>query len=210
MKRNNLLGKFFICESPKNGKYVKAINTIREYEDKRRFHMNEIVVADKKINLNAVEIEEMGGLNVSNYESVLRWLLRGDTLCDVTIPEDGHIYETVSFSTNHGAFRADKIILSNPRVIDDNLALELYKVSKLPWKSYMESLVYLTTQGFSKTCNIIVEEKINKKNVKKALEIYKNYFKMGDSPPELYVEILKKIENIKGKRKYNFFNKNKL
>ena len=60
MNNENMLGKFFICEAPKKGKYVKAINTIREYQDGRRFPMNEVVIADKKINILATEKEEMG------------------------------------------------------------------------------------------------------------------------------------------------------
>ena len=146
---NNQLGKFFICEAPRENKYVKAINTIRNYSDGRRFTMNEVVIADKAINIDAIEKEDMGGFNVANYESVFRWLIRGDTLCDVIIPEDTKIYETVSFTTPHGTFRADKIILTNPRVIDDKFAMELYNMSNMPWKSYIQILAYLATENFT-------------------------------------------------------------
>ena len=95
MENKKMLGKFFICEAPKKGNYVKTINTIREYEDGRRFPIDEVIIADKEINIRAISKEDMGGLNVSNYKSILRWLLRGDTLCDITIPEDGKIYETI-------------------------------------------------------------------------------------------------------------------
>ena len=50
MENAEMLGKFFICEAPKNNKYVKAINTIRKYEDGRKFPMNEVIIADKNIN----------------------------------------------------------------------------------------------------------------------------------------------------------------
>ena len=102
MENKKMLGKFYICEAPKKGNYVKAINTRKEYKDGRKFPMNEDVIADKEINVKAIEKDDMGGLNVANYQSVLRCLLRGDTLCDVTIPEDGEIYETISFATNRG------------------------------------------------------------------------------------------------------------
>lgn len=197
MDNENMLGKFFICEAPKKGKYVKTINTIREYQDGRRFPMNEVVIADKKINILATEKEEMGGLNVANYQSVLRWLLRGDTLCDVTIPDNGKIYETISFATNHGTFRADKIILSNPKIIDDKLALELYKMSDLPWKSYIQILAYISTQGFTETGYRIFEDKVNKENSREALDIFDNYLERKSNPmPDLYNEILNMIKHM--------------
>lgn len=196
MENKNMLGKFFICEAPKTGNYVKAINMIREYQDGKRFPIDEVVIADKDINILAIEKDDMGGLNVSNYESVLRWLLRGDTLCDVIIPEDGKIYETLSFATNHGTFRADKIILSNPRIINDKLALELYKMSNLPWKSYIQTLPYISTQGFVETCYKIVNDKVNKENANEALEIYDNYLERRTNPmPNLSIEILNEIKN---------------
>lgn len=196
MENKNMLGKFFICEAPKIGNYVKAINMIRDYQDGKRLPIDEVVIADKDINILATDKEDMGGLNVSNYESVLRWLLRGDTLCDVIIPEDGKIYETLSFATNHGTFRADKIILSNPRTINDKLALDLYKMSNLPWKSYIQTLAYMSTQGFVETCYKILNDKINKENANEALEIYDNYLERRTNPmPDLYIEILNEIKN---------------
>jgi len=145
----------------------------------------------------AEDKDDMGGINVANYESVLRWIIRGDTLCDVTIPEDGKIYEAVTFSTNGGTYRANKIILSNPRIIDDELALELYKSSNLPWKSYFQILAYISTQNFEKTCNAILKDKLNKENAKEALDIFDNYLQKKVNPmPGLYEEILEKIKNL--------------
>lgn len=197
MENEKNLGKFFVCEAPRNGKYVKAIKMIEDYEDKRKFPMNEVVYADKEINLLAEDKDDMGGINVANYESVLRWIIRGDTLCDVTIPEDGKIYEAVTFSTNGGTYRANKIILSNPRIIDDELALDLYKSSNLPWKSYFQILAYISTQNFEKTCNAILKDKLNKENAKEALDIFDNYLQRKVNPmPGLYEEILEKIKNL--------------
>ena len=48
-----MLGKFFECEADRNGKYYRVIQTIKEYSDGRRFPLNEIVVADNKVDLNA-------------------------------------------------------------------------------------------------------------------------------------------------------------
>lgn len=62
------MGKFFICEASRLEKYVKVINTIREYKDGRSFPMNEVVTADKPINILATKKEDIGGLNVTNYQ----------------------------------------------------------------------------------------------------------------------------------------------
>lgn len=197
MNQEKMLGKFFICEAPRLEKYVKAINTIREYKDGRSFPINEVVTADKPINILATKKEDMGGLNVTNYQSVLIWILRGDTLCDVTIPNGGKIYETVNSSVIHGTFRADKIILSNPRIIDDKLAMELYEKSNLPWKSYIQVLAYISTQGFTETCYKILEDKVNKENAVEVLDIYENFLQRKTNPmPDLYNEILEKIKEI--------------
>ena len=113
--------------------------------------MNEVIIADKNINITAIEKEDMEGLNVANYESVLRWLLRGDTLCDVTIP----------------------------------------------WKSYIQTLAYISIQGFTKTCYKIFEDKVCKENAKEALDIYENYLeKRSNQMPNLYNEILKMIKQL--------------
>ena len=75
----------------------------------------------------------MGGFCISTYEYIFRWLIRGDTLCEVKIPEDSKIYKTGS---DNGIYLSDKIILTNPKKIDDNFAMELYLNSKLPERSY--------------------------------------------------------------------------
>ena len=83
----------------------------------------------------------MGGFNFSTEDKILRWLIRGDTLYDVEIPSDALVIDCPSKSAPHGVFRSNKIILHNPRKITDEIALDLYKKSKLPEISYFKSLV---------------------------------------------------------------------
>ncbi len=54
----------------------------------------------------------MGGFCITTYDYVFRWLIRGDTLCEVKIPEDSKIYKTTS---NNGIYISEKIILTNPK-----------------------------------------------------------------------------------------------
>ena len=109
-----MLGKFFECEADRNSKYYRVIQTIKEYNDGRRFPLDEIVIADNKVDLNATDRTKMGGFCISSYEYIFRWLIRGDTLCEVKIPDDTKIYKTVS---DNGIYIADKIILTNPKKI---------------------------------------------------------------------------------------------
>ena len=132
-----MLGKFFECEADKKDKYYRVIQTVKEYSNGKRFPIGEIVVSDKKVNLNAQEQRDIGGFCISTYDYIFRWLIRGDTLCEVTIPEKEKIYKTTS---KNGIYIAEKIILSNPKKINDDFAIELYMHSKLPEESYFRAI----------------------------------------------------------------------
>ena len=182
-----------VIETSSDKNFVKAINMIKEYDDKRKFPLDEIVTADKMVNINSAKQEDIGGLCISTYNKVLRWILRGDTLCDVIIPEGEKVYEcTTSKNCPHGVFVANKIILTNPRKIDDNLVLYLYEKSELPWKSYFQILPIIALRGFKKSCDRIINDKVTKENKYEALEIYCDFLNLKE---EEKVVIFKEIEN---------------
>lgn len=162
MKNQEMLGKIFECEADKNSKYYRVIQTVKEYNDGRRFPIDEIVVSDKRVNLDATVPTEMGGFCISTYEYIFRWLIRGDTLCEVKIPEDSKIYKTVS---ENGIYIAEKMILTNPRKIDDNFAMELYLKSTLPENSYFKAMTACAICGYINTAIKVFEDKVNKENV---------------------------------------------
>ena len=87
-----MIGQFIECEANKNNKYCRVIND-KPYRDGRSFPIDELVIADKKIDLNATDRTKMGGFYISTREYVFRWLIRGNTLCDVIIPQDEKIYK---------------------------------------------------------------------------------------------------------------------
>ena len=157
-----MLGKFFECEADKNIKFYRVIQTVKEYSDGRRFPIDEIVIADKKINFNAEQPIDMGGFCVSTFDYIFRWLIRGDTLCEVIIPENEKIYKTVS---ENGIYIAEKIILTNPTKIDDDFATELYLKSNLPEVSYFKAMTACAICGYIKTALKVCEDKVNKTNV---------------------------------------------
>ena len=118
-------------------------------------------------------------------------------LYEVTIPDDAEVIECDSISAPHGVFRTNKIIITNPKKITDDVAMELYKKSDLPWKSYIQILSYLAATNYKNTAYQIVKDKITSENAAKALEIYDNFLKIKPNPmPELYIEIKEKIKNM--------------
>ena len=109
--------------------------------------------------------KEIGGFNFSVEEKILRWLIRGDTLYDVIIPEGVEVYDCESSSAPHGVFSSNKIIVTNPRPVTDDIALELYQKSQLPEKSYYKALIGCAIRGYRNTCLEIIREKVNSDNI---------------------------------------------
>lgn len=187
-----MLGKFFECEADKNIKFYRVIQTIKEYSDGRRFPIDEIVIADKKINLNAKQKSDMGGFCVSTFEYIFRWLIRGDTLCEVIIPEDEKIYKTVS---ENGIYIADKIILTNPKKIDDEFATKLYLNSNLPEISYFKAMTACAICSYINTALKVCEEKVNKENVDIAILELEEFCKRRND--EKFIDDISAINSLK-------------
>ena len=89
----------------------------------------------------------------------------------------------------------------NPIEVTDDVALDLYKKSDLPWKSYIQILSYLAATNYKNTSYKILDEKINRNNAKEALEIYDTFLKRKTNPmPELYLEIKEKIKSLQNEK----------
>ena len=187
-----MLGKFFECEADKNNKYYRVIQTVKEYSDGRRFPIDEIVVADNKVDLNATDATRMGGFCISTYEYIFRWLIRGDTLCEVKIPGDSKIYKTVS---ENGIYISEKIILTNPKKVDDDFAMELYLNSTLPEISYFKAMTACAICGYTNTALKVCDDKVNKENVDIAISELEDFCKRREE--ESYMTNILAIESIK-------------
>lgn len=78
-------------------KYLKVMfdnkGVIFEYK------INEVNIADTW-NPNTFDPKEMGGFNFSTEDKILRWLVRGDTIYDVEIPDDAEIIDCPSESAH--------------------------------------------------------------------------------------------------------------
>lgn len=126
-------------------------------------------------NPNAIDPKEMGGFNFSVEDKIIRWLVRGDTIYDVEIPEDAEVIDVKHDTTPHGVFRANKIIITNPRKVTDKMAMEFYKKSTIPEKSYYKAMVGCAIRGHMNTALQILKDKVNYENIEIVLEEFKDF-----------------------------------
>ena len=160
--------------------------------------VNEAIIWNPK----ADNPKEMGGFNFSAPDKILRWLVRGNTIYDVTIPDDAEVLDCESKSSPHGVFRSNKIIISNPKKVTDKMAMEFYEKSNLPEKSYYKSLAGCAIRGYRNTTMAIIRDKVNKDNIDLVLSEVDDFFapsrywdKKGDK--KLMKDVYNALLNIK-------------
>ena len=183
-----------------NMKYVKVMNGLTSHANGYEYKIDEVNIADNW-NPNADNAKNMGGFNFSTEDKILRWLVRGDTIYDVEIPEDTEIVNVESIATPNGVFRSNKIILRNPRPITDEYAYELYLKSNIPEKSYYKALAGLMVRGYEKTAMKLIQDKVNESNIDIVLSEINDFiepFKNDDSNNnEIFKEIMDYLMKIK-------------
>lgn len=130
-------------------------------------------------NQNADSGKDFGGFNFSTEDKILRWLHRGDTLYDVIIPDDAQVIDCVESATPHGVFRSNKIIVTNPRKVTDEMALDFYKKSTIPEFAYYKALGAVSVMGYEKTALAILRDKVNKDNIDIVLEEWNDFINHG-------------------------------
>lgn len=145
-----------------------------------QYKIGEVNISEKW-NPNDLDPKNRGGFNFSTENKILRWLVRGDTIYNVTIPENAEIIDCPNESAPHGVFITNKIILTNPRLITDEMAMHFYLVSDLPEKSYFKAMYGVARRGHMKTALQIFKDKINKKNINLALDEFEDFCKPSDS-----------------------------
>lgn len=184
-------------------KYVKVIDGIKSNAGNFEYKIDEVNIAEVW-NPKADNPMEMGGFNFSTEEKILRFIFRGDTIYDVVIPEDTEIVEVEHINVPNGVFRANKIILTNPRTITEQMVIDIYKKSTLPEKTYYQCLVTLLYRNYVNAVIYIINDRINEKNVKDAIAEFENYIsnrsdrtkKKFDYEKDLWDDNTKKIYNM--------------
>lgn len=185
-------------------KYVKVMFGKKSNANGFEYKIDEVNIANNW-NPNGKTPEEMGGFNFSTEDKIIRWLIRGDTIYDVILPDDAEVINIPHPSTPNGVFRTNKIILSNPRIITDEMAMEFYKISTIPEKTYYKAMAGCAIRGYMKTALQILNDKVNKNNIEVVLEEFKDFCKnrengifdeddLGENAKKIY-ELLLKIEN---------------
>lgn len=165
------------------------------------YKINEINVSNNW-NPAAKSGKDFGGFNYASEECIIRWLHRGDTIYDVEIPKDA---ENVEIDGATKIFRTNKIIIKNPRKIDDDIALHYYNISDIPEKSYYRALGAVSIMNYKKTAYSIINDRININNIDEVLEEWNDFmFHNGknnrrNSCP-LVLEIEEKLYEIKNKK----------
>ena len=147
-----------------------------------------------------IDWDKRGGFNFSNEKNILRWISRGDTLCEVIIPEDAEMKNVVNQKTPDGIFVANKIILTNPIKVSDELTMELYKKSNMPLETYFETIAALAVRGCYNTALQIIKDKVTLDNIDKALDEYNNFLKpwhKDNMNQEVYNQVLDVLNEIK-------------
>lgn len=119
--------------------------------------------------------ENTGGFNFSTEDQIARWIVRGDTLYDVIIPEDAEVILAENPSTPNGVYRSNKIIVTNPREITDDLALELFLKSKLPEKTYYKTLAGYSVRGHINAAKEIIKQKVNIDNIDEVISEFEDF-----------------------------------
>lgn len=76
-------------------------------------------------------------------------------------------------------FRSNKIIVTNPRKITDEMALDFYKKSQIPEVAYYKTLGVVSIMNYRNTALTILREKVNKENIDLALEEWNDFIERG-------------------------------
>lgn len=164
-----------------SAKYVKVVfGTDSLAGDGFHYRVGEVNIATHW-NPLADSPKEMGGFNFSTEEKIFRFLVRGDTLYEVELPVDSEIVSVESISAPNGVFRSNKIVLKNPCLVTDEVAMRLYEKSNLPEKSYFKALAGCAVRGYLKTAKKVIADKVNSTNIDLAIEEFLDFTRPDDS-----------------------------
>jgi len=173
-------------------KYVKVMFDTTSGASDFEYKINEVNISNNW-NPSASNGKDFGGFNYTTEDCILRWLHRGDTLYDVEIPDDA---ENIKLKGATTIYRTNKIIIKNPRKINDKLALEFYRISNIPEKSYYKALAVATIMNYKKTAYAILNDKVNNDNIDETLEEWNDFISHGGKEDRKDINnFVKEIEN---------------
>ena len=152
-------------------KYVRVMDGLTSNAGGFNYKLDEINISEKW-DTSTLDPEKMGGFNFGTEDKILRWLHRGDTIYDVIVPDDA---EVILCDEEKGIYRSNKIIVTNPRTITDELVLELYKKTTLSDKIIAQCLVTLLWKKRKEISKFIINDRVNKDNIGDILNEFTTY-----------------------------------
>ena len=187
-------------------KYVKVMFDTTSGASDFEYKIGEINISNNW-NPKAEKGRDFGGFNYTTEDCILRWLHRGDTIYDVEIPEDA---ENIKIDGATTIYRTNKIIINNPRKVTDDMALEFYKISNIPPKSYYKALAVVSIMNYKKTAYALLRDKINKNNISEVLSEWNDFISHGGKDDrkeknELVSDIEEDLNEIKSNLLINKF-----
>lgn len=175
-------------------RFVRIMDGLKSNANGYQFVIDDVNVSPVW-NPSANNAEEYGGFNFTNEENVLRWMIRGNVVYDVIIPEDADIRKINNKNTPNGVWRTNKIIVKNPKIITDDMCIKFYKISNVPEKTYFQILAIMAGKGFGNVCEMIIKDKIRKDNIDLCISEYLQFsFYKGNG---IYDKILEKLYDMK-------------
>jgi len=178
-------------------RYVRVMDGLKSNAGGFEYKLDEINIANKW-DTSSLDPEKMGGFNFGTEDKILRWLHRGDTIYDVIVPEGAELIEV---DKEKGIYRANKIIVTNPKKITDDMIIDLYHKSTLCNKYLAQSFQVLLWKNHLEACKYIIKDKVNKSNIDEIFKEYVEYAKNGDPNYDFSVgmtgEIYKMLLDIK-------------
>lgn len=152
-------------------KYVRVMDGLKSNASGEEFKVDEVITSNLW-NPNEIEPEKMGGFNYSTEDKILRYIFRGDTIYDVIIPNDA---ETICVDESKGIYRANKIIVTNPRLITEDMVIDIYKRSSLTIDRYFQCIYCLLFRKYINASKYIINDIVNKNNVKEAIKEFEDF-----------------------------------
>lgn len=176
-------------------KYVRVMYGLTSDAGKKEFKLNEVNESNNWYKEDGT-VNPLGGFYFSTEEGIVRWLLRGDTIYDVEIPDDAIV---VDESESNIVYRTNKIIIKNPKKITDEYAIELYKKSKLPDKVNYRLIGILAMAGYEKASLEVIKDKVNNDNINEVIDyvVATNIYLNDKRNRECYDKILSKLITMK-------------
>ena len=180
-------------------KYVRVMDGAKSNAGGFEYKLDEVNIA-KLWNPSTMEPDKMGGFNFGTEDKILRWLHRGDTIYDVDIPNGAIV---ILCDESKGVYRSNKIIVSNPKKITDDLVLDLYKKTTLSNKILADCLVTLIWKDRIKISKYIINDRVNKNDVDEFYTEFMNYSSKNNFKSDELKAKYKELEDMLLKIKMN-------